>query len=147
MKFSLKTLAAVALSVSVAGCANGDSDAVQVTPASIKNFNWELVKIDNKAVVVDEHQSTPRLDVGDQLEASGVAGCNNFFGIAALKDGKFRIKPMGMTMKMCQDSAMDMELLVVSVLSEWSDATQKNDIMVLKNDAHSLTYIVSDLDG
>lgn len=78
------------------------------------------------------------------MTANGHAGCNNFFGQGELKDNKFRIEKMGMTMKMCGEDAMNTEMTMSQVLTEWSDITLTKDSLELKNDAHTLTFTLRD---
>ncbi|WP_299693319.1 META domain-containing protein [uncultured Vibrio sp.] len=145
MKFSSKKLLAVtALPIILAACTATTDNAAQVTATDLQHHNWELTQIDGKDIEKSEHQAAPRLEVGENMTANGVAGCNNFFGQGELKDGQFRIKQMGMTMKMCHDSAMEIEQAVSTTLTEWSDVTLTKDTLTLKNDAHTLTYTLRD---
>ncbi|MCG9639705.1 META domain-containing protein [Vibrio sp. Isolate34] len=145
MKFSSKKLLAVAaLPMMLAACTTTGDNAMKVTPTDLQHHNWELAQIDGKDIEKSENQATPRLEIGEKMTANGIAGCNNFFGQGELKDGQFRIKQMGMTMKMCQGSAMEIEQSVSATLSEWSDVTLTNDTLVLKNDVHTLTYTIRD---
>ncbi|UTT84533.1 META domain-containing protein [Vibrio pelagius] len=145
MKFSSKKLLAVAaLPIMLAACTTTGSDATQVTATDLQHHNWELAQIDGKNIEKSVHREAPRLEIGEKLTANGVAGCNNFFGQGELKDGQFRIKQMGMTMKMCHGTAMDIEQSVSATLVEWSDVTLTNDILILKNDVHTLTYTLND---
>lgn len=145
MKFSSKKLLAVtALPIMLAACTTTGDDAMQVTATDLQHHNWELAQIDGKDIEKSEYEAAPRLEIGEKLTANGIAGCNNFFGQGELKDGQFRIKQMGMTMKMCHGAAMDIEQSVSATLAEWSDVTLTKDTLVLKNDVHTLTYTLSD---
>ncbi len=145
MKLSPKTLlAAITLPLVVTACATNGDDATQITAQDLQHHNWELVSIDGTDLVLEERQNPPRLEVGEKMTANGNAGCNNFFGQAELKDNQFRIKKMGMTMKMCVGEVMDIEQAFGQTLSDWSDMTLTKDTMTLKNDVHTLTFKLSD---
>ncbi|MDN3613088.1 MAG: META domain-containing protein [Vibrio gallaecicus] len=145
MKFSSKKLLAItALPILLAACSSNGDNAQQVTPVDLQHHNWELAKIDGNQIEISEHQQAPRLEVGEKMTANGLAGCNNFFGQAELEDGKFRIKQMGMTMKMCAGEAMDIEQTVSATLSEWSDINLTQDTLTLSNENHTLTYTLRD---
>ncbi|MGF1755580.1 META domain-containing protein [Vibrio makurazakiensis] len=146
MKFSSKKLLAVStLPILLAACASNGDNMAEVTPTDLQHHNWELAQIDGKDIVVNEQQQAPRLEVAEKMTANGNAGCNNFFGQAELNEqGQFRIKQMGMTMKMCPDTEMNIERAVSATLSDWSDITLTKDTLVLENDAHTLTYTLRD---
>ena len=145
MKLSSKTLlAALSLPVLMTACASNGDEAKQITATDLQHHNWSLVSVDGNAVTIEEGQSAPNLEVGEQMTANGNAGCNNFFGQAELKDNQFRIEKMAMTMKMCMDDAMNVEQAFSQTLSDWSDMTLTKDSLVLKNDVHTLTFKLSD---
>ncbi|MEZ9230651.1 META domain-containing protein [Vibrio amylolyticus] len=145
MKLSLKTLvAAISVPVLLTACVSNDEEAQVITAQDLQHHNWELVQIDGNDVVKDDNNRPVRLEVGENMTANGHAGCNNFFGQGELKDNKFRIEKMGMTMKMCGEDAMNTEMTMSQVLTEWSDITLKKDSLELKNDAHTLTFTLRD---
>ncbi|HAS6241390.1 META domain-containing protein [Vibrio vulnificus] len=145
MKLSSKTLlAAISMPILVTACVSNGDNVKQLTAQDLQHHNWELVSIDGNAITINEHQQTPRLEVGENMMANGNAGCNNFFGQAELKDNQFRIEKMGMTMKMCIDDAMNTEQAVSQTLSDWSDITLTKDSLVLKNSNHTLTFTLKD---
>ncbi|KJY83255.1 heat shock protein HslJ [Vibrio galatheae] len=145
MKLSPKTLlAAMALPFVVTACASNGDDVRQITTQDLQHHNWELVTIDGKDLVLGERQKAPRIEIGEKMTANGNAGCNNFFGQAELKDNKFRIEKMGMTMKMCIGDVMDTEQAFSQTLSSWSDMVLTDNFMTLKNDVHTLTFKLND---
>ncbi|MGL4380902.1 MAG: META domain-containing protein [Vibrio sp.] len=144
MKLSAKSLlTAITLPVLISACASNGNDG-QISAQDLQHHNWQLMQIDGKDVTKDEQHQTPRLEIGEQMMASGNAGCNNFFGQAELKDNQFRIEKMGMTMKMCLPEMMDTEQMVSKTLSDWSTITLTNQTLTLKNDAHTLTFTLRD---
>ncbi|WP_295894334.1 META domain-containing protein [uncultured Vibrio sp.] len=145
MKLSLKTLvAAISVPVLLTACVSNAEDAQVITSQDLQHHNWELAQIDGKDVAKDENNKPVRLEIGENMTANGHAGCNNFFGQGELKDNQFRIEKMGMTMKMCGEDAMNTEMTMSQVLTEWSDITLTDDTLELKNDAHTLTFTLRD---
>ncbi|NAW80016.1 META domain-containing protein [Vibrio sp. V33_P6A3T137] len=144
MKLSSKALlAAISLPVLLSACA-GYQDKTEITADVLQHHHWQLTHIDGQPLVMDEHYDAPRLEFGEKMMASGNAGCNNFFGQTELKDNKLRIERMGMTMKMCIGDVMDTEQLVSQSLSDWNDVTLTEETLTLKNQAHTLTFTLSD---
>lgn len=145
--FSKTLLAAVALPVLMTACAanNTQGEAMKaVTAQDLQHHNWNLVQIDGNPIQVDEQNQAPRLEIGEKMTANGNAGCNNFFGQAELKDGQFRIEKMGMTMKMCAGTAMDIEQTMSKTLSDWSAITVTKNGLELKGAEHTLTFELKD---
>ncbi|EGQ8015849.1 META domain-containing protein [Vibrio alginolyticus] len=145
MKLSLKTLVtAISLPVLMTACASNGDDVKEITAQDLQHHNWELVQVDGKNIVLDEHQKAARLEIGENLTANGNAGCNNFFGQAELKNNQLRIEKMGMTMKMCMEDQMKIENAMTQTLSNWSDITLTTDGLVLKSADHELTFTLRD---
>ncbi|WNW07380.1 META domain-containing protein [Vibrio alginolyticus] len=145
MKLSLKTLVtAISLPVLMTACASNGDDVKEITAQDLRHHNWELVQVDGKNIVLDEHQKAARLEIGENLTANGNAGCNNFFGQAELKNNQLRIEKMGMTMKMCMEDQMKIENAMTQTLSNWSDITLTKDGLVLKSADHELTFTLRD---
>ncbi len=145
MKLSLKTLVtAISLPVLMTACASNGDDVKEITAQDLQHHNWELVQVDGKNIVLDEHQKAARLEIGENLTANGKAGCNNFFGQAELKNNQLRIEKMGMTMKMCMEDQMKIENAMTQTLSNWSDITLTKDGLVLKSADHELTFTLRD---
>ncbi|MFH4590579.1 META domain-containing protein [Vibrio alginolyticus] len=145
MKLSLKTLVtAISLPVLMTACASHGDDVKEITAQDLQHHNWELVQVDGKNIVLNEHQKAARLEIGENLTANGNAGCNNFFGQAELKNNQLRIEKMGMTMKMCMEDQMKIENAMTQTLSNWSDITLTKDGLVLKSADHELTFTLRD---
>jgi len=145
MKLSLKTLVtAISLPVLMTACASNGDDVKEITAQDLQHHNWELVQVDGKNIVLDEHQKAAHLEIGENLTTNGNAGCNNFFGQAELKNNQLRIEKMGMTMKMCMDDQMKIEQAMSETLTEWSDITLTKEGLILKNDDHELTFQLRD---
>ncbi|MDW1776364.1 META domain-containing protein [Vibrio sp. Vb2175] len=145
MKLSLKTLVtAISLPVLMTACASNGDDVKEITAQDLQHHNWELVQVDGKNIVLDEHQKAARLEIGENLTANGNAGCNNFFGQAELKNNQLRIEKMGMTMKMCMEDQIKIENAMTQTLSNWSDITLTKDGLVLKSADHELTFTLRD---
>ena len=111
-----------------------------VTGNELANGNWSLVQIDNQDIAQLEAAQAPTLTLAADLAANGHAGCNRYFGQAEVKDGKFRIEKMGMTMMLCPDSEMKIEQTFTQSLSDWNKVSISGDTMTMTNAKHTLTF-------
>lgn len=134
-------LALLALPVTLVACAASNSASTYVVVESdLANHNWVLTKVNNKAVELPELLKTPNLELSTDMLANGHSGCNRYFGLAELKNGKLRIEKMGMTKMACPDPAMEMERVMSSTLTGWSDASITGNELTLTNIDHTLTF-------
>ncbi len=138
-----KHLAVFALPILLAACSSSDN-AAEITPTDLQHHNWVLAKIDGEAITLPAEAKVPSIEVGEKMSANGFAGCNSYFGQAELKDGKFRVEGMGMTMMMCPDASMVTEQAVSDTLSQWSDITLTKESLILKGVEHELTFTLRD---
>ncbi|MGF1693153.1 META domain-containing protein [Photobacterium kagoshimensis] len=132
-------LAALALPVLLAACANNNTAQV-ASEQALTNSNWVLTQVDSKALELPEPMKAPNLELGADLNANGLAGCNRFFGQAEYKEGKVRLDKMGMTMMACPAPAMALENTFAQTLSDWSEATISGNQLTLKGAEHTLTF-------
>jgi heat shock protein HslJ len=74
---------------------------------------------------VDEeklNQVIPELEIGEQMMASGYAGCNRFFGQVELREEHFAIENAASTRMMCPPAQNEMERLFLQLLGQESTA-------------------------
>lgn len=119
-----------------------------LTPQDLQHHRWVLAEIDGKKVPEPANKAAiSYLEIGENMYAGGLAGCNTFQGQAMVdqESGEFKVDKMAMTMKMCADSnAMATERAVASTLSTWSKVTLSKDEFEFKGDEHTLTYKLSE---
>jgi heat shock protein HslJ len=143
MKFNSKLfLATLAAPLLLTACTSTSDTVEKITPSDLQHHNWQLTAVNGEAIL--DQKNIPNLEVGEAMTANGNAGCNQFFGQAELKDNQFRVEKMGMTMKLCQDSEMEIEKAFTNVLSDWSDMTLTKDSLTLSNDTYTLNFTLRD---
>jgi heat shock protein HslJ len=69
------------------------------------------------------NQVIPELEIGEQLMASGNAGCNRFFGQVELREERLIIENVGTTRMMCPPAQNEMERLFLQLLGQESTVT------------------------
>ncbi len=115
-----------------------------LTKDKLQHHNWELKTVDGEAITLLEGETAPNLELGESFTANGQGACNRYFGQGELEGDQFRVDKMASTMMACPDSAMKLEGLMSSVLSDWSKITLSNQTLTLKNDKHTLTFELRD---
>ncbi|WP_250657744.1 META domain-containing protein [Alkalimarinus coralli] len=129
----------------VAACSTYDYSPIPVSVKALQHHNWELTHIDGKEIPVHKSHQRPRLEIGENFTANGLAGCNSFFGQASLRQGKeFRIEKMGLTRKMCPESVMEIEQAVSETLSSWSGISLTKERLTLTGQQHVLRFRLRD---
>ncbi|OEF27279.1 META domain-containing protein [Vibrio rumoiensis] len=140
-----KLITCLSLPILLAACSsNSKTDFVK--PVDLQHHHWVLSEIDGKEVVKNAMGSVPDLEISENMQSNGNAGCNGFHGQAEInKDtGQFRINKMGMTMKLCPGDAMKTERIVASTLSAWSNIDLTKETLKLSSKEHTLTYTLRD---
>lgn len=144
MNFNLKKMTATfALPVLLMGC-SALEPTQQVTEVQIKHHKWELVSINDNAIVVADYHRAPYLDIGEKLTITGHSGCNNYFGQASLQQNKFKVENLGSTMKMCSEIEVQTELLMTKTLMESSDISLDDKTLTLKGPENTLVFVLKD---
>ena len=95
-----------------------------VTHGDLQHHRWVLVAVNGEPVDAEKlNQVIPELEIGEQLMVSGNAGCNRFFGQAALHEDRFIIENAATTRMMCPPAQNEMERLFLQLLGQESTVT------------------------
>jgi heat shock protein HslJ len=95
-----------------------------VTHGDLQHHRWVLVAVNGEPVDAEKlNQVIPELEIGEQLMASGNAGCNRFFGQVELREERFIIENAGTTRMMCPPAKNEMERLFLQLLGQESTVT------------------------
>jgi len=131
-------LSALFLFACSAETANSEAENNQIVLAQIQQ-KWDLVAIDGQAI---DTQISSTLAVASGGKATGNLACNHFFGTLLLQNNRLRIDHMASTRKMCQSAVNEIELIVSSTLSDWSEVSLKSNKLTLLGKTHSLSYTI-----
>lgn len=132
-------LMAVMLAAGVTACSssNDANNAKNEVTTSGVAQQWQLTMIDQQAISAE---GSPTLNVNKDMEVNGYTGCNRYFGKAELDNNRFKIDRMASTRMACTENAMALEQTMSQVLGQWSDASVRNNTLLLSNDAHTLVF-------
>jgi heat shock protein HslJ len=135
-------LSLIALTALLSACTGVTSDTA-LTSESLQHHHWLLEQIDGQPITADKGQQ-PDLEIGENLQANGNAGCNRFIGQIEIQGQQLRISKMASTMMLCQGPQQDWEDAMTSTLSNWSEASLTDQQLRLKGSKHELTLRLSD---
>lgn len=121
---------------------NTSNSMTAINEFDLQHHNWTLVQIDDDAMTGLKNK--PHLEIGENMRATGFAGCNNFFGQSVLNEDQFRIEKMGMSQKMCFGKTMEIENILSVFLTQNSTITLSEKYLELNNGAHTLTFRLDD---
>jgi heat shock protein HslJ len=95
-----------------------------VTHGDLQHHRWVLVAVDGEPVDAEKLNCViPELEIGEQLMASGNAGCNRFFGQVELREERLIIENAGTTRMMCPPAQNELERLFLQLLGQESTVT------------------------
>lgn len=102
---------------------------------------WILIAVNGKSLS-SKIEST--LTIDSTAKATGNLACNQFFGTLELQKKQLRIAKMGTTRKMCQDKINAVEMIVSSILSNWSKIQLSNNLLILNGKKDKLSYRIKE---
>lgn len=135
--FKQFSLLLISLALSACSAKTADSMASKNIAFSQIQKKWQLESIDD-APISAEINSTLMVDA--QGQATGKLACNNFFGRLELKDNTLKIDPMGSTRMSCFGVMNQVEMIVSSVLNDWSEIHLTDNRLSLSGKKHTLSY-------
>ena len=114
-----------------------------VTQGDLQHHRWVLESINGAKT--DVANQLPELEIGEQMKASGNAGCNRFFGTATLREDRFIIDPVATTRMICQPEQNEIERQLLQVFGQESIITiDANNNLFLKTDDTLLKFRLED---
>jgi heat shock protein HslJ len=117
-----------------------------VTEGDLQHHRWVLESINGEKIdAAMLNNVIPELEIGEQMMASGNAGCNRFFGQASLHEDRFVIEKAATTRMMCPPAQNDMEWLILQLLGQESTISIDVDRnLFLKTDETYLKFRLED---
>jgi heat shock protein HslJ len=108
---------------------------VAVEPiAALEGVTWELVAyVDSAGNLTQSLPEAPATLTLQDGQATGVTGCNNYFGTYAIDGEKLVIQPMGSTMMACPEPQMAQEQAYIAALSSVASYTIVGNQLQLAN--------------
>jgi heat shock protein HslJ len=122
---------------------NSTPSSNALTAVSLQHHHWVLEQIDGQPLPAERGQQ-PDLEIGEQLQANGNAGCNRFVGQVEIQAQHLRISHMASTMMLCQAPQQDWEEAMTRTLGDWSEAELTAEHLRLKGRQHELLLRLSD---
>jgi heat shock protein HslJ len=139
--FTTISISVLSFATLLTGCVTtATSHSKTLTAQDLQTPRWSLVDIDGEDLNLAQHKKSPSLSVDEQMMATGRAGCNNYFGEAQLKGTQFRIFNLSSTMKLCLKNEMEVDNVVTSTLSDWSELEIDKGTLTLTTAKHVLTF-------
>lgn len=135
-------LSLLALCALLSACSSTPSSSA-LTAASLQHHHWVLEQIDGQPIQAERGQQ-PDLEIGEQLQANGNAGCNRFVGLVEIQAQQLRISNMASTMMFCQAPQQDWEEAMTRTLGDWSEVELTAQHLRLKGRQHELLLRLSD---
>ncbi|MCG6201577.1 META domain-containing protein [Psychromonas antarctica] len=101
---------------------------------------WILVSVDKQLIPANIRS---KLTISAGAKATGTLGCNHFFGAIKLQNNKFKIDKIASTRKMCTGQGNEIEMIVSTVLGNWSELLVNTDKLTLIGQIHRLEYKIT----
>ena len=117
-----------------------------VTQGDLQHHRWSLESINGNKINADGlDNKIPELDFGEQMTVSGNTGCNQFHGLASLRDENFVIGFLQSTMMFCSPMQNELETQLKRALGSESKITiDSKKHLLLKAGDTLLVYQLKD---
>jgi putative lipoprotein len=105
--------------VLVVSCTTHDKRSTRPAVTGIEGPEWQLLEVDGSPVspIAGERQSFIKFDE-TKKQASGFAGCNNFFGSYELNGSSLTFGPLGATRMFCEGVSGEVEIKFMEALEQ-----------------------------
>jgi len=117
-----------------ASCIKSKTGGINPSAMSIEGPEWQLVEVGGFAVspLPGERQPFILFDAMKK-QATGFAGCNNFFGSYELDGPALRFGPLGATRMFCEVEPGEVELKFMGALEKTRSWEIRDGVLLLKN--------------
>ena len=134
-----KQLSLLLISLAFFACSAKTADSMASKDIELAQIQkkWQLESIDGTPISTEINST---LEVDAQRQATGTLVCNNFFGRLELKKNRLKIDPMGSTRMRCPGVMNEVEIILSSVLNDWSEIQLTDNRLSLSGEKHSLSY-------
>jgi heat shock protein HslJ len=134
-----KQLSLLLISLALFACSPKSANSMASENIALSQIQkkWQLESIDGNPINAEINST---LNVNEQEKVTGKLGCNNFFGTLQLQDNRLKIAPLGSTRMSCSGTSNDVEMIVSSVLSNWSEVQLTENRLSLAGNKHTLNY-------
>ncbi|WP_181388377.1 META domain-containing protein [Vibrio albus] len=120
------------------------NNTTTISEAALQHHNWTLIQVDNHKLTDLQIKEKPNLEIGENMRATGFAGCNHFFGQSILRENQFKIEKMAISQKMCFGQVMGIENILSDTLTQYSTIILYEDYLKLHNGTHQLIFKLND---
>jgi len=121
--------------VLLAACAGQEraQETAQVTNPEAVDFSvlagdWILDSLEGEKWLGEPRVT---MNLSDSGRFSGTGGCNRYFGVFTLTEGKLTIGPIGSTMMACEQANMDLEHRYLGILEKVASMTRGDALLHL----------------
>jgi len=123
----------------LASCIKSETGGVSTAAIGIEGPEWQLVEVSGSPVSTQSGERRPfvRFD-GDKKQATGFAGCNNFFGSYELSGSSLKFGHIGATRMFCEGESGDMEMRYMAAVEKTRAWNIRDDVLLFLDDSEIL---------
>jgi heat shock protein HslJ len=123
----------------VVSCTTHEKRSTRPAAAGIEGPEWQLLEVGGSPVspLAGERRPFIRFD-GTKKQASGFAGCNNFFGSYELHGSSLKFGPLGATRMFCEGVSGEVEIRFMQALEQTRTWKLRDGALLLLKDSEVL---------
>ncbi len=138
---------AILLAIVMTSCAKREAEGTETPVIGLEGPKWQLVDVSDEPVSPQAGERRPSMtfDATDK-QASGFAGCNNFFGSYELDGSSLKFGPVGTTRMFCEGAAGEIEMRFMESLEQARTWELKDSALLLLDGSKVLARFTRVLD-
>jgi len=134
MKRTTVTIWAIVFLTLPVSCVKSNTGGIGPSAMSIEGPEWRLIEVDGSPVSPLPGKRQPFILFNAmKKQATGFAGCNNFFGSYELDGPALRFGPVGATRMFCEGEPGEVELKFMGALEKTRSWEISDNVLLLKN--------------
>ena len=123
-------------------CIKSERGGISPVAIGIEGPKWQLVEVGGSPVSIQSGQSGKRLPFvrfdGDKKQATGFAGCNDFFGNYKLSGSSLKFGLIGATRMFCEGEAGEMEMRYMAAMKKTRAWNIRDGVLLFLDDSDVL---------
>lgn len=126
-------------------CTTHEKRSTRPAATGIEGPEWQLLEVGGSPVspLAGEHRPFIRFD-GTKKQASGFAGCNNFFGSYELDGSSLKFGPLGSTRMLCEGVSGNVEIRFMQALEQTRTWELRDGTLFLHRDSKVLARFATE---
>lgn len=107
---------------------------------ALRGYQWLLISIDGLEIEQSKDKRFTYIEMAEDANIHGLAGCNRFSGQAQLVGNTLKVSRLMMTKMMCHGERLRIESILTDMLEQGAEISLSGNTLTLKSAQHSMMF-------